>query len=199
MDGDHDHQDGDNYAQSAIRVHGALMLFAWGVVIPFGAIIAIYGRDNTAWFRYHLAMQATGVFLTMLGAGIAVDFVNDSPNGHFHSLHMTIGLSLCILVVLQVSGALLRPHSPENGEAKTINRLKWENMHKCLGRVLPLMGFLALFTGVLNYHLGIDPLQTERETFLPLVLICLGCCTAGTIYARYKTIVSRDKVSPVVP
>ena len=54
--------------------HGVLMIFAWGLLLPFGSVVPRFWRDflpDGRWLKLHLALQLGGVALTFSGFWVA--------------------------------------------------------------------------------------------------------------------------------
>jgi len=126
-------------------VHGVFMFIAWGVMIPFGAIVARYlpkDKFDEVWFKIHQFNQPIAVGLTLVGFIIALAMVTTQ----FALAHSYFGLILFILSIGQVVWAFLRPH--KEGTSKTTLRNIWELIHKWAGRILPIFGYITIFLGL---------------------------------------------------
>lgn len=83
------------------RTHGALNLFAWGVLLPIGAIVARYCRRwDPLWFYLHAGIQFVGFILGLAGVVAGVSLYNkiqaDVP------AHRGLGIFVLVLGILQV-------------------------------------------------------------------------------------------------
>jgi hypothetical protein len=84
------------------RAHGALNLFAWGILMPIGAIVARYFRRmDPLWFYLHVSLQFVGFIIGLAGvvAGVALysKIQADIP------AHRGLGIFVLFLGILQVS------------------------------------------------------------------------------------------------
>ncbi|EES03440.1 cytochrome b561 and DOMON domain-containing protein At3g61750 [Sorghum bicolor] len=123
------------------RTHGALNLFAWGVLLPIGAIVARYCRRwDPLWFYLHAGIQFVGFILGLAGVVAGVSLYNkiqaDVP------AHRGLGIFVLVLGILQILAIFLRP----NKDSKY--RKFWNWYHHWVGR-------LALFFAAINIVLGI--------------------------------------------
>lgn len=83
------------------RAHGALNVFAWGVLMPIGAIIARYFRRmDPLWFYLHVGLQFVGFIIGLAGVVAGVALYNkiqaDIP------AHRGLGIFVLFLGILQV-------------------------------------------------------------------------------------------------
>ncbi|GLJ17056.1 hypothetical protein SUGI_0295100 [Cryptomeria japonica] len=123
------------------RNHGALNIFAWGVLLPIGAIIARYFRQwDPAWFYLHVGIQLFGFIFGVAGVILGVALYNRLDSNI--RAHRGLGIFILVLGILQVLALLLRPQK----EAKV--RKYWNWYHQWFGR-------LALFLAAVNIVYGI--------------------------------------------
>lgn len=97
---------GSSYPDGLKRAHGALNLFAWGVLLPIGAIIARYCRRwDPLWFYLHAGIQLVGFILGLAGIVAGVSLYNkiqaDVP------AHRGLGIFVLVLGILQVCSFFL--------------------------------------------------------------------------------------------
>ncbi|CAN6332069.1 unnamed protein product [Urochloa humidicola] len=123
------------------RAHGALNVFAWGALMPIGAILARYFRRmDPLWFYLHVGLQFVGFIIGLAGVVAGVALYNkiqaDIP------AHRGLGIFVLFLGILQVLAFFLRP----NVDSKY--RKYWNWYHHWAGR-------LALFFAAVNIVLGI--------------------------------------------
>jgi len=83
------------------RAHGALNVFAWGVLMPVGAILARYFRRvDPLWFYLHVGIQFVGFIIGLAGVVAGVALYNkiqaDIP------AHRGLGIFVLFLGILQV-------------------------------------------------------------------------------------------------
>ncbi|KAF8784014.1 hypothetical protein HU200_000022 [Digitaria exilis] len=110
------------------RAHGVLNVFAWGVLMPIGAIVARYFRRvDPLWFYLHVGLQFVGFIIGLAGvvAGVAL----------YNKIQADIEARVIVAF-------FLRP----NADSKY--RKFWNWYHHWAGR-------LALFFAAVNIVLGI--------------------------------------------
>jgi hypothetical protein len=126
------------------RNHGALNIFAWGVLLPIGAIIARYCRQwDPAWFYLHVGFQVSGFIFGVAGIVLGVTLYNKLAAA-VHA-HRGIGIFILVLGIFQVLALLFRPEK----DAKM--RKYWNWGHQWIGRLLI---FLAAVNIVYGIHLA---------------------------------------------
>ncbi|KAM7476528.1 hypothetical protein LguiB_023771 [Lonicera macranthoides] len=125
-----------------IQTHGILGLIGWGVILPYGAIIARYLKQKgPLWFYLHLSIQLVG-FLVVIGT-VVIGFELKERLHADIPVHKALGIFTLALSILQVSALILRPKE----ESK--KRRYWNWFHSWMGRI-------ALFWGAVNIVLGIQ-------------------------------------------
>ena len=123
---------------SAMAVHAALMLTAWGLLIPAGGIVARYfkvmpGQDfprvveNLTWWRWHRGLQYGGMALATVALGVILS----ETGGRFDTLHGRCGLAVMTLGWLQVVSGLLRGSKggPTDQRADPLDPATWRGDH----------------------------------------------------------------------
>jgi hypothetical protein len=98
---------GSSFPEGLKRTHGALNLFAWGVLLPIGAIVARYCRGwDPLWFYLHAGIQFVGFILGLAGVVAGVSLYGkikaDVP------AHRGLGIFVLVLGILQVCTFCLR-------------------------------------------------------------------------------------------
>ncbi|WKA00339.1 hypothetical protein VitviT2T_018701 [Vitis vinifera] len=92
--------------------HGAIGLIAWGMLLPFGAIIPRYFKHHDPqWFYLHISIQIVG-FLPGLATVVAGRTLYNGLESHRISkskIHRPIGSLVFFLSILQVMALILRP------------------------------------------------------------------------------------------
>lgn len=122
--------------------HGVLGLLSWGLILPYGAIVARYFKHkDPLWYYLHVAFQFVGFILAVatgfLGLNMYYRFSFHAP------AHKGIGITAIVLSVLQVMAFFIRPDKDSK------KRKYWNWYHHNVGRI-------ALFFGALNILLGIQ-------------------------------------------
>ncbi|WP_237479552.1 cytochrome b561 domain-containing protein [Lichenibacterium dinghuense] len=123
---------------TAMAVHGALMLTAWGLLMPAGGIAARYfkvtpGQDfprvveNLTWWRWHRGLQYGGMALATAALGVILS----ETSGRFDTLHGRCGLVVMALGWLQVASGLLRGSKggPTDPGSDPLDPCTWRGDH----------------------------------------------------------------------
>ena len=103
----------EDFEDTAWVVHGLLMATSWGLLAPL-AIGSSLLRSlvGPMWFKIHQYFQMTVLCFTSIAFGLAVINVHLDEGEHFDETHKRVGLSIFILLLLQVASGLFRPHLP---------------------------------------------------------------------------------------
>ena len=163
-------------------LHAALMLLAWGILMPAGALIARFFKvtrgqdfprelDNQFWWRWHRRLQYFAVALLTLALWLIW-----VPGQWPASAHGRMGLALSGLAWLQVVSALLRGSKggPTDRQMRgdhydmSLRRRLFEFWHKSLGWVVLLLVVVVIAGGLRQAGLG-----TLWVVGLPLALFLL--------------------------
>eukprot|EP01123_Difflugia_compressa_P009411 TRINITY_DN3114_c0_g1_i1.p1 TRINITY_DN3114_c0_g1~~TRINITY_DN3114_c0_g1_i1.p1 ORF type:complete len:702 (-),score=118.02 TRINITY_DN3114_c0_g1_i1:13-1986(-) len=129
--------------------HGVIMFFSWGVLIPFGAFFARFGRHlpGALWFRVHRITQPLSCFFAFVA--IIIAFVMVEGN-HFRTLfHGQLGVAIMLLCLIQVVIAIFRPPKEVNKDPSK-KRKVFDYFHWWVGRVLVVLGLFNCFGGIMQ-------------------------------------------------
>lgn len=123
-----------------IYAHGSLMIIGWGFFLPSGVITArlFRHRPDGLWFKMHRALQTFGLVIAIAGWAIALKNFNvfgpaARGTGNPSFIHGCLGMTVMCIGLTQPLNALVRPHAPEAGAAKSTFRTAWEFWHKGMG------------------------------------------------------------------
>lgn len=137
--------------------HSLLMGLAWMLLAPAGVLLARFGKVSlgeaksakpAAWFRFHRALLAAALMLSVAGFTLAFFMVDESR--HLASAHSIMGVALLAASLLQGAGGALRP-------AKSARiRPLWRIAHRFIGASTCLLGLATCITGGqwLDVHLS---------------------------------------------
>jgi hypothetical protein len=172
----------------AFLIHAVLMMAAWLVLLPAGALVARFRKvtprqnwpkrlDNLLWWRLHRLLQYTGVALALIGLGVAFRATGRLP---LDLIHVQIGMVVIVLAILQILSTWFRgskggptvegadPRRPETWRGDhydmTLRRRLFEGWHKTCG-------WWAIILAPVAVLLGLDLLDW------PFLL----CCLAGVL------------------
>ncbi|KAG6394104.1 hypothetical protein SASPL_144683 [Salvia splendens] len=117
------------------RIHGAVNIMGWGVLLPIGAIIARYFKESSNnWYNLHIMSQSSGFILGTLGWGIGITIKNEH---HHMSSHGVLGTLIFALATLQ-------PDEEHD------SRRYWIIYHNVLGYALIVLIIVNIFQGIGN-------------------------------------------------
>ena len=152
---------------AAVIWHARLMVLAWAILLPLGAIAARYFKvtpgqdwprriDNKAWWHAHRSLQYSGVVL--MGLGSAVAWNMGAKATALASWHGYFGWALVALGVVQLLSAWLRgskggptePHLRGDHYDMTRHRLWFEALHKGAGWSAVLLAVLTVILGLIT-------------------------------------------------
>jgi hypothetical protein len=131
--------------------HGFLMMFGWGVCIPFGVTSArFFKRHDPYWFYCHVGANILGLVLATAGFAIALSkfdvFAAGAPA--LSTVHGKVGIAVMTLGYIQPFMAQLRPHAAKPGEEVGAARKVWNLFHWGLGRAATLLAFANICIGI---------------------------------------------------
>jgi len=122
-------------------VHGSLMIAAWLIAAPAGALAARYFKHTGAfWFDAHRVLQGSAVVATVFGAAIALGILH--PTILNLGVHGKLGICVVAFACFQPLNAFSRP-------AKTAGKTRaaWKRLHTAIG-------WSAIGAGALNCVVG---------------------------------------------
>jgi hypothetical protein len=174
-----------------IVVHGFMMFFGWGVLIPLGVTTARYLKNffpqKGGWFLLHRGANMLGLLLASGGftvallclrGPIAIGDVNpDVGYGlqiNLRSQHAIIGVTVMVGGYLQPLNAFFRPHAPQPGEPVPMKRKVWAYIHHNLGYGTTLLAMANIIIGIsLAPTFGGDE-GNAAKIYALKVLICIS-------------------------
>eukprot|EP00878_Enallax_costatus_P007997 GHUV01008364.1.p1 GENE.GHUV01008364.1~~GHUV01008364.1.p1 ORF type:complete len:267 (+),score=60.38 GHUV01008364.1:1175-1975(+) len=186
----------DGRKHRAVLAHGALMLLAFIVFFPMGALAArhkwlagdnVKGGIRASWFHAHRTFQILALLLSLAGFTLALVVFDVSwklsessaPTPHkLYDLHRILGVVVMAFVVIQAAAGLLRPKLTSNF------RLAWRFGHMSLGWLTTALGIVVVFVGVVMMH-DLE-LQPWVNWLLPTVLLLGLLLLAGMVLEVMK-------------
>lgn len=157
---------------SAFAWHGAMMLLAWLVLLPAGALVARFYKvlprqdypavtDSRVWWRAHLLLQYGATALACIGLWTAWDALGGTWD--WSNAHALLGMGVMALCATQVASGWLRgtkggptgthadPADPATWRGDhydmTRRRLLFEGWHKPTGYVSLLLAVPVVCLG----------------------------------------------------
>lgn len=193
--------------------HARLMVLAWGVLLPLGALLARFFKvwpgqdwprvlDHKAWWHGHRTLQWAGVGLMLPGLWLA--WGHGTAAGALSLLHNVLGWLVCLLGVFQIAGALLRgskggPTSPQlRGDHYDMTpwRRLFERLHKGLGWLAVLAAVAVVVSGLVLADAPRWMALLLGMWWLGLVLAFAHLQRAGRCVDTYQAIWGPDPQHP---
>ncbi|KAJ3225580.1 hypothetical protein HDU81_007783 [Chytriomyces hyalinus] len=142
--------------QTLKLAHGILMFIAWGI-LPFATVfIARYlkGKLGHWWYLLHLGMGLAILGLTAIAIILIEVAVQGPLSARFNSsLHAYMGAFVALgLLPLQI---ILGFVSNKLFNANRISVPWWDQVHWWVGRLVIVLAWVEMFTGLLQYQSGI--------------------------------------------
>lgn len=184
----------EHLIESHVIWHARLMVLAWGVCLPLGALGARYFKvtpnqdwphvlDNKAWWNTHRALQYSGVLAMSVGLYLVwPNSTSDGSTWNVSGLHQSLGWSVLALGWTQVLGGVLRGSKggPTDrqmaGDHYDMNRWRivFEYLHKSLGWMA-----IGLSVGVIV--LGLLAADAPRWMLVVLLIWWVVLCQVALI------------------
>lgn len=183
-----------HFLEPGIYWHARLMVLAWGVMLPLGALTARYFKvlrtqkwpatlDNTWWWHTHRALQWGGMGLATLGLYLV--WRHQAGFATPAHLHTVAGWALMALGWVQILGGLLR--GSKGGPTAEVlrgdhydmtpHRIWFERLHKALGWLSVLLSVAVLLAGLA---------LADAPRWMP-VLLCLWWASLAALTWRWQT------------
>jgi hypothetical protein len=168
-----------------VKAHGGLMITAWTWMIPFGILMARFGKGlGPIWFQVHRAVQSCALLMVIIGLIIAVEELNATD-----STHRELGIATIVMGLSQPVIALFRPH-PGTPKRFIFNYIHWS------------IGYCAVACGIATCFLGVKKAK-DRDGYLDVYKSLYRAALGGSIifaicYAGLETRrrVLGEKASP---
>jgi Eukaryotic cytochrome b561 len=145
--------------------HARLMVLAWAVLLPAGALVARYFKvmpsqdwprevDNRGWWHMHQSLQYGGVAVMVLGLYLVWN--NAAQSAVAAVWHGYLGWCVVALSAIQILGAWMRGSKGGPTEAQmrgdhydmTTHRRWFEGIHKTCGWVAVLLAVATVVFGL---------------------------------------------------
>ncbi|XP_042475270.1 cytochrome b561 and DOMON domain-containing protein At3g25290-like [Macadamia integrifolia] len=148
------------------NIHGILNAVSWGILFPFGVILARYLRTfqsaDPAWFYLHVSCQVSAYVIGVAGWATGLKLGSESK-GVVYSTHRNIGISLFCFATVQIFALFLRPKKDHK------HRIYWNVYHHGIGYLIVILGIFNVFKGLEI----LDPAQKWKRAYV-ILLIALG-------------------------
>lgn len=196
--------------------HGRLMVFAWGVLIPLGVLIARFFKitpkqdwprvlDNQVWWRSHLRLQYSGGVLMLFGLALILFRPEPSVVGDIHSI---AGWVIVVVASTQFVAGWLRgskggPTEPAadgswSGDHydMTQRRKIFEHFHKSVGYLLIAGAAWTILTGLWTANAPVWMWLALIGWWALLGLVFALFQQRGMAYDTYQAIWGPDRAHP---
>ncbi|KAJ6710999.1 CYTOCHROME B561 AND DOMON DOMAIN-CONTAINING PROTEIN [Salix koriyanagi] len=175
------------------NIHGVLNAVSWGLLFPFGIVVARYLRTfpsaDPAWFYLHVFCQVSAYAIGVAGWATGIKLGSESK-GIQYSLHRNIGIALFSLATVQNPG-----HGFLQCNELLFREIEWafQKIDTCGVAFLPWpkkdhkyrlywniyhhgVGYVILILGILNVFKGLDILQPgdKWRTIYIIAIAVLG-------------------------
>jgi Eukaryotic cytochrome b561 len=193
--------------------HARLMVLAWGILIPMGAVTARFYKvkstqdwprqlDNPMWWHTHRWLQGSAVVL--MTAGLLLAYGAGQGHSAAASLHGWLGGLLCIIGWMQVLGGVFRgskggPTDTQiRGDHYDMSRWRrwFERLHKGLG-------WLAIALAIPTIAIGLVVADAPRWMatvlafwWLGLGIWCVRLQVLGRCMDTYQAIWGPEEAHP---
>mmetsp|Transcript_23167 Transcript_23167/g.60576 ORF Transcript_23167/g.60576 Transcript_23167/m.60576 type:complete len:180 (-) Transcript_23167:141-680(-) len=151
-------------------VHGALMIWSWGVFIPSAMMLAAAGKPIfDQWFKLHRALGVAGAAMS----AVAVLLGRQVGSGAERATnHRRFGYFVVLIALAQPVIAASRPNPKKDPDG----RARWYAIHKYLA-------WLALLLGAANIRSGLR--MWDPRSALSL-MYSSGVVSAGAVVAAWN-------------
>jgi hypothetical protein len=193
--------------------HARLMVLAWGVLLPLGALVARFFKvlpgqdwprvlDHKAWWHAHRVLQWLGVGL--MGLGLWLAWGQGSGQGPGALVHRWLGMGVCALGLFQAVGGLARgskggPTSAQlQGDHYDMTgwRRTFERLHKTLGWFAVLSAVPVMMSGLVLSDAPRWMALVLSVWWLALIAAFVALQRAGRCIDTYQAIWGPDPVHP---
>jgi len=204
----------DHTIESRLAWHGRLMVLAWAVLLPLGALAARFFKvlpgqgwpevlDNARWWHAHRLLQYAGVAVAVGGLAVAWR----AAEAPWRSLHTLGGWLVMALAFAQVVGGGLRgttggparagaPPVPGDHYDMTPRRVRFERVHKALGWTAILLSMGVIVLGLVQADAPRWMLVALAGWWAALAAAFVGLQRAGWCVDTYQAIWGPDPVHP---
>lgn len=152
--------------RSAARIHSILMSVAWVVFAPIAVLVMTFLKKYEAVaFNIHRSFNTIVTVLTVVGFFLVAFRSNVTSYGNGGGRHQIYGYIVAVLVILQVTGGVLRPAKDAD------KRRLWFWIHQIGGSVAVVLAFTNVFLGISFRHFSED----RRTTIIWFCLAAIPC------------------------
>jgi len=149
-------------------VHIVCMMVAFLVLYPLGVLVAVYAgpgfQKGAVYFKAHRGFMMIAIVVMICGVVFAlVESAFDTVHGYF-------GIVVAVLCLTQPINGHLRPDKAHP------NRRKWEVLHKSVGRLALVLGFVTSLLGAVQFgKKSYEPDEAVLAIVITLAVLAIGC------------------------
>ncbi|XP_047306160.1 cytochrome b561 and DOMON domain-containing protein At5g47530-like [Impatiens glandulifera] len=170
------------------NIHGVLNAISWGVLMPFGAIVArylkVFKSADPAWFYIHVACQSSAYIIGVAGLGTGLKLGEES--GLDNTTHRNIGITLFCLGTLQVFALMLRPNKDNK------YRMYWNFYHWGVGYAVIILTIVNIFKG---FEL-LNPAKGWKHAYIGIIISYGAIAVLLECYTWYFVIKRKRQTPP---
>jgi len=147
-----------------LGLHAIMMFVAWILLVPGATLMPVFLKrfKGKTWFISHQYIALLAIVLTLIAFFVIVSY---KAGANFETTHGVLGLVVVILVLFHIILAFFRPHPGDN------YRDAWEWTHHLLGRLLLILGPVAVVFGIDEYELFYMPSDSADSFEIACIVI----------------------------
>ncbi len=203
----------NHFIEPAVYWHARMMVLAWGVCLPLGALAARYFKvtpkqdwprvlDNKIWWHTHRLLQYSGVIAMTLGLILVWNRGTQSSLASW--AHGVLGWSVLVAGWLQVLGGIARGSKGGPTDVKLLGdhydmtpwRLQFECIHKNLGWIAIVVAVPSTVLGLCIADAPRWMLVTMVIWWLTLIIIAIKLQHRNLCIDTYQAIWGIDPAMP---
>lgn len=170
-----------------VYLHGALMLTAFALLMPLGALLArhrwVFGRDPRtgkvfgSWVWVHVAVQALAVLCGAAGIVLAILSTGwkKLPSVPLYEPHKWLGIATLASALVQAAAAPFLSRAAPEGAGAVPKGLPF--LHRAWGRVTVAAGVANVFIGTVLIH------DLRGQSFVNFLVPAAACTGAVLLLA----------------
>ena len=156
----------DDIYKTAWIFHGIFGTMAFALFVPISVSSAFLRQlFPTSWIFLHAYGNLLTVAFALISVFIAITTFSSSGDAHFTESHHKIGLSLLILVSIQVINGLFRPNHFQDTK-----RMLWKLFHRVSGVTILTLGLYQVGDGLNMFSEDYDTVNLAPLYFVLLVV-----------------------------
>jgi len=156
-----------------VIAHAVFGYLTFLIVLPAGILLARLGRHLTYWLRAHYILQSfLALPMTLITFALGCTAVSEVRSGSFNASHKIIGLTLSLLLLVQILLGLLS-HQPDPA--------LWNYVHILVGLSIIVLGYAEVQTGLNLFRASFGRYTPQVVEYVVWLLIALE----STVYLSF--------------